>query len=237
MQKIKHFFSQVRIGTSGAIIIGACILAASHLGYGYLMSQGGTQAKVSLFKGRAVDASDLVTGKEKSKFFLVEYSDTECPYCAQLHPTIKRLHEEYGDRIGFVYRYFPLTQIHQQAFDEAKAIHCVGSSLGAIKRWEYIDTLFTQKSTNKNMSLPRGVKESIAKNLGVNEQSFASCMQSQEATDAVSTSIQDGIAAGVQGTPASFILKKTKNGYEVVAMVDGARPYDYFKPILDDLLK
>jgi protein-disulfide isomerase len=210
MQKIKHLFKslfqKLYTSTPVAIIIGAIILGASHVGYGMVMSKG-QASPTTAFKGRAIDESDLATGNVKSKVILVEYSDTECPFCAQVHPTLKQIKEEYDSKLGFVYRYFPLTQIHPHAFEEARAVFCVGKELGAKKRQDYIDSIFDTKINAKNMVLQNGQKELLAKNIGVNEATFKSCMSNQESNDAINASIQDGIAAGVQGTPATLYKK------------------------------
>jgi protein-disulfide isomerase len=236
MQKIKHLFSAFQLTTPAAIILAAIILAASHVAYGVILAKGTSASPVTLFKGRSIDESDLVTGNVKSSVVLVEYSDSECPFCAQLHPTIKKIQDEYASKIGFVYRYFPLTQIHPNSFEEARAIACVGKSADATKRQTYIDQMFAYKFQKQNMTLAKGQKELMAKGVGVNEAQFNECMQSQESYDAINASIQDGIAAGVQGTPATFVLIKNKKGYEVISLVDGARPYEYFKAVIDDAL-
>lgn len=236
MQKIKHFFTTLHFTTPVAIIVAALILASSHVVYGIIVSKGTQVSTVTMFAGRNLDDSDFITGNTKSNVFVVEYSDTECPFCAQLSPTIKKLKETYASKIGFVYRYFPLTQIHPHSFEESKAIYCVGKNLGASKREEYISNIFGYKYEKQNMVFPDGEKELLAKNLGVDQQAFNTCMQSQESSDAINASIQDGITAGVQGTPASFVLIKNKKGYEVAAFIDGARPYEYFKAVIDDAL-
>jgi protein-disulfide isomerase len=226
------------LSTSTAIIIGALLISFSHIGYGILMSdaQSNGTAKSELFKGRPIDATDLATGKTNSDVIVVEYSDTECPFCAQLHPTMKKLQEQYGSKVSFVYRYFPLTQIHPDAFDEARAVYCVGKIGGAQKRMDYINEMFTYKIGKQNMVLPKGGRESLAKNIGIDGKAFDSCMQSSEPGDAVNASTQDGITAGVEGTPATFILTKTRKGYEVVSLVSGARPYEYFKATVEEAL-
>ena len=240
MQKIKHLIRSIvqklRVTTPSAIIIAAIILAGSHLAYGVIISGKSSSSSVTLFKGRAIDSTDLLTGNIKSKVVVVEYSDPECPFCAQLHPTINKLEEEYSSKISFAYRYFPLTQIHSHAFEESRAIHCVGKVSGAAKRAEYIDVMFAYKFNNQNMLLPTGMKETFAKNLAVDQTAFASCMKDAESSDAITTSLQDGVTAGVQGTPATFVLYKGKKGYEVVSLVDGARPYEYFKAVIDEAL-
>jgi protein-disulfide isomerase len=169
----------------------------------------------------------------------MEYSDTECPFCAQLHPSITKVQQEYADKISFVYRYFPLTQIHPHSFEESRAVYCVGKLSGAAKREEYINTMFSYKLSKQNMVLPEtgaNSKEDMAKNTGVNMNDFGACMLSQESSDAINAALQDGTAAGVTGTPATFILVKNKKGYDVVAQVDGARPYEFLKAAIDQAL-
>ena len=241
MQTIKHFFKNlyhtIHLTTPVAIILGAIILASSHITYGFLMNQStGTKPQVESFKGRAIDSGDLLTGNAKSNILIVEYSDTECPFCAQVYPAIEKIKQDYAGKIGFVYRYFPLVEIHPHAFEEARAVYCVGKELGAKKREDYLNEIFTYKLSKRTMVFPEGGKEDLAKNVGVNVQEFNACMKSDESSNAINASRADGIAAGVDGTPATFVLLKKRNGYEVVSRISGARPYEYFKAVIDEAL-
>lgn len=243
MQTIKHFFNKIKhnlkISTPIAILVGALMLSLSHITYATILASqgtGGGAKQLEMFKGRAIDKTDLATGKANSDVIIVEYSDTECPFCAQVHPTMKKLQEEYASKVAFVYRYFPLTQIHPNAFDEARALYCVGTIAGAQKRRDYINEMFTYKTSKQNMTLPVGGRESLAKNIGIDEKLFTSCMQGPESGTVVTASIQEGVAAGVEGTPATFVLVKNKKGYEVVSLVGGARPYEYFKAVIEEAL-
>jgi protein-disulfide isomerase len=237
MNILKHIFAKFHLTTPSAIILAAVILGASHLGYAVILSstsQGG--GALSSFKGRAIDDTDLLTGKTSSDVIVLEYSDTECPYCAQLQPTIKKIKEEYSSKVAFAYRYFPLTQIHPNAFEESRIIDCVGKVAGAEKRDKYITTMFEEKLAKQNMTFAPGRKEALAKELGISPADVAACVKDQASADIVTASIQDGVAAGVQGTPATFVLVKNKKGYDVVSLVDGARPYEYFKAVIDEAL-
>ena len=240
MQTIKHFFKKlyhkVHMTTPVAILIGALMISVSHISYATIISSPTTGKQFETFKGRAIDASDLATGKTNSDVIVVEYSDTECPFCAQLHPTIKKIQDEYASKVSFVYRYFPLTQIHPHSFDEARSIFCVGKVAGAQKRMDYINEMFTYKTSKQNMVLPPNGMESLVKNIGVDLPAFTSCMQGPEGAETINRSTQDGIAAGVEGTPATFILAKKRGGYEVVSLVSGARQYEFFKTAIDEAL-
>lgn len=236
MQTIRHFFKTFSFTTPVAIILAAVIISVSHITYAMIVSKKANITALEVFKGRSIDATDLITGKKNSDVIVVEYSDTECPFCAQLHPTMEKLKKEYGSKVAFVYRYFPLTQIHPDAFDEARAVFCVGKIAGAEKRMDYINEMFTYKIGKQNMVLPKGGRESLAKNIGIDGRTFDTCMKSQEPGDAVNAGTQDGITAGVEGTPATFVLIRNGDNYEVVSLVSGARPYEYFKAVIEEAL-
>lgn len=232
----KHTRKGFTLSTPVAIIIGAVIVAGGLMGYGLIMKGTTPTDPKKIFAGKAISDADLMTGNLKSKVIVMEYSDTECPFCAQLHPTITKIQKDYASKIGFVYRYFPLTQIHPHSFEESRTVYCVGKLGGASKREEYINQMFTEKLSKQNMVLPVGGKEALAKNIGINENDLKACLTSNESSDAINASVQDGVAAGVQGTPATFVLLKNKKGYEVISLVDGARPYEYFKTVIDEAL-
>ena len=232
----KHTTKGFTLTTPMAIIIASVIIAGGLMGYGDITTQSGNSTPKVMFTGRAIDDTDHITGKENSKVIVVEYGDPECPFCVQVSPTIKKLRTEYSSKIAFVYRYFPLTQIHSHAFDESRAIACSGVVGGSKKFYEYIDAFFDFKISNKTTQLPATGKEDIAKSVGIDVKAFTDCMNTRQTEKTISDSTNDGIAAGVQGTPSTFVLLKTRKGYEVVSMVDGARPYEYFKTVIEEAL-
>lgn len=224
------------LSTPLAILLGAVILGVSHLGYALVLNTK-SSGPVTLFAGAPVTEKDYPTGNTKSDVVVVEYSDTECPFCARLHPAMMQIQSEYNEKVSFVYRYFPLTQIHPGAFAEAQAIECIGRELGAKKRREYVDQMFQYKISNNSMTLPKNGKEDLAKNFGVNMTTFTECLQSEESSKVVSDAIQDGVNAGVSGTPATFVLKRDGDEYEIFALIEGAREYDYVKAVIEAALK
>jgi protein-disulfide isomerase len=225
-----------KLGVPSSIIIAAIILSVSHVLYATILNTKNT-GTATVFKGSPISEKDFPTGDEKSDVVVVEYSDTECPFCARVHPTLSQIYSEYRDRVSFVYRYFPLTQIHPDAFVEAQSIECIGKQLGSEKRRSYITQMFAHKITNNSMVMTKGVREELARNLGADMKTFISCVSSEESSVVVNNSIQDGVTAGVSGTPATFILKRDGDDYEVFALIEGAREYEYFKAALEDALK
>lgn len=111
-------------------------------------------SKTEKFKGRNVDSNDLQETNSKTKVYVIEYSDAECPFCARLHPTMKELRLEYSGKISFVYRNFPLTSIHQHAEKEAEMISCVGKLGGPKAFYNFIDSIFDYKINNNIGYIP-----------------------------------------------------------------------------------
>lgn len=111
-------------------------------------------SKLQKFAGRAIEQNDLQEMTNPSKVFVVEYSDAECPFCTRLHPTIKKIRTDYTGRISFVYRNFPLVQIHQHAQKEAEMIACVGKLGGAKAYFPFIDAVFDYKINNNAPYIP-----------------------------------------------------------------------------------
>jgi protein-disulfide isomerase len=243
MSKLHTIFSSIQhrarsftLSTPVAIILAALVLGGSHIAYGVVTSSGSSSAPVSMFTGRPVDATDLVEGNAKSQVYVVEYSDPECPFCISAHPSVKQLRTEYGDKVAFVYRHFPLTQIHPHSYDESKAIACAATLGGKESFYDYIDQIYGYKSSNQTTQLPPTGKEDIAASVGLDKDAFLKCESDEATANTIDTSINDGVQAGVQGTPTTFVLLKTKKGLQVVATIDGARPYSYFKAAIDQAI-
>ncbi len=101
-------------------------------------------AKLEKFKGKPVDANDLVESNGPTKVYVVEYSDAECPYCISLHTTMKKIRTDYAGKITFVYRHYPLP-FHQHAQKEAEMISCAGKLGGSKAYYGFIDSAFDYK--------------------------------------------------------------------------------------------
>ncbi|RMD51240.1 DsbA family protein [Candidatus Parcubacteria bacterium] len=169
----------------------------------------------------AVDDNDHVRGNlDKAEVVIVEYSDFECPYCGRHHPTMKKIMEEYGDKVAWVYRHFPLTNIHKNAQSAALASECAAEQG---KFWEYADSLFDNQK-----SLGDDLYTQIAQDLNLDLDQFNDCYDNQKYLDKIKNDYSSGVAAGVTGTPANFI-----NGQKV----SGAVPYENMAQIIDSYLK
>ncbi|MDZ8186721.1 MAG: DsbA family protein [Nostoc sp. ChiSLP02] len=139
------------------------------------------------------------TGSTQSKFLLVEFSDFQCPYCAEAHKTLKQLLAKYQGKVRLVYKNLPLASIHAQALPAATAAWAAQQQG---KFWEYHDALFTnQKQLGEALYLD------IAKNLNLDLAKFK--RDRTLATPAIKNDIQLAEKLAVAGTPFFIISSPT----------------------------
>jgi len=165
------------------------------------------------------DGGDPSQGPKDAPVTIVEFSDFQCPYCARMAPTFKRLHEAYGDKIRVVFRNFPLT-IHPQASKAAEAAACANDQG---KFWEMHDKLFADQQKLQLADL-----KATAAAIGLDAQAFAECLDSGKHEPTWKADGADGQRYGVSGTPAFFV-----NG----RLISGSQPYEAFAQVIDDELQ
>src|SRR6266404_441152 len=176
----------------------------------HLLSQrpaGGGVATTVPVRTSVADAPTL--GNADAPVTLVEFSDYQCPFCQRFFATtLSALKKHYVDtgKVRYVFRDFPLDQIHPQARKAAEAAHCAGDQG---KYWEVHDLLFQ----NQRALAPSELSEH-ARNLGLDAAAFDACLGSHKQAARVSKGHTDGMAAGVQGTPG-FVVAKTQPGDSV----------------------
>ncbi|MEH1838759.1 MAG: DsbA family protein [Nostoc sp.] len=148
------------------------------------------------------------TGSTKSKTLLIEFSDFQCPYCAEAHKTLKELLVKYPDKIRLVYKNLPLTSIHAEALPAATA---AWAAYQQGKFWEYHDALFANQK-----QLGQALYLDIAKKLKLDLGKFKRDLTL--ATPAITKDIQLAEKLAVSGTPFFVINSPTFSG--VVQLVD-----------------
>ncbi len=181
---------------------------------------------------RPITAEDHILGNPDAELMFVEYSDTECPYCKQFHSTLKQMMDEYGasGKVAWVYRHFPIDQLHKYSRKQAEATECANELGGPTKFWEYLNTIYAR--TNSNDSLAPTELPKIAKDVGLDVTAFNKCLSSGKYAAKVEADYQDAVKAGGRGTPNSVIV--ARDGTKVV--VQGAQPYENIKRTIDAML-
>jgi protein-disulfide isomerase len=166
-----------------------------------------------------VTADDPSIGSASAPVTLVEFSDFQCPFCQRVAPTLKQVKEKYGDKVRVVWKDFPLTQIHPQAFKAGEAAHCAADQG---KFWEYHDRLFA----NQQALQPNDLKKHAA-DLGLDATAFASCLDTSKHGERVRDGVAEGSRLGVNSTPTIYI-----NG----RVLSGAQPFETFVAVIDEEL-
>lgn len=176
---------------------------------------------------------DAVKGSQDAKVTIIEFSDFQCPYCRSFYTeTYKQIDNEYvkTGKVKIAYRDFPLS-FHAAAQKSAEAAECAADQG---KFWEMHDKIFEEQAKLGTGTVSYGVNElkKWASELGLDAESFNSCLDSGKYASEIQKDISDGTAAGVTGTPAFFVGSQDK-GYILVA---GAYPYEVFKQLIEQEL-
>lgn len=178
-----------------------------------------------------VTVKDHIVGDRGADLVIVEYSDTECPFCKVFHNTMKEVVNTYGNRVAWVYRHFPIVQLHSKAPKEAEATECAAELGGNKAFWTYTNRIF--EITNSNDSLNPSELSKIAIYAGLDEAAFNTCLSSGKYTEFIKKSVEEAVKAGARGTPYSVII--SKDGTKTV--INGAEPLASVKTKIDVLLK
>lgn len=174
-----------------------------------------------------------VRGNPNAKVVVVNYDDFECPYCSHNHATLfPELLKEYGDRVAFIYKDFPLTEIHLWATHAAVDANCLAVQSGDAY-WDFADYIHANRQVvnqEKDLNAQFGALDRITTNEGdkfkLDSGKLQICVKAQK-DDGVMASEKEGEALGVNGTPTMFV-----NG----EMIDGAHSADEIRAVFDGAL-
>ncbi|MCB9790174.1 thioredoxin domain-containing protein [Candidatus Nomurabacteria bacterium] len=173
-----------------------------------LGSSGGSKQKVDdgILK-TAVSVGDKARGKLDSKVVVTEFADFQCPACKTFSPVLQQLFDEYGDRVAFQYRHFPLLSIHPNANEAARAAQ-VAATEG--KFWEMHDLLYERQSDWSKVSGSDAgeIFADYAEELDINRDSFVEAYNSEEIIGIVNSELDQANELRLEGTPTVFVNQK-----------------------------
>ncbi len=226
---------------AGAIIAVAIIYTMKPVSNSQQVVLPNTQQKV-----KAVNAKDYILGNPSAKIKIVEYSDPSCPYCKIFHNTMRRIMTDYGKtgNVAWVYRHFPIDKLgtrpdgsalHPNAGHESQALECAGAIGGNDKFWAYTNRLY-EITPSVTANTPEGLDQkelyNIAKFVSLDAGEFKTCLDSGRFKEKVEASYNEGLTAGVTGTPMSFMLLPGDKQVQI----PGAEDYALLKQSLDSAL-
>jgi protein-disulfide isomerase len=169
-----------------------------------------------------VTDQDHIQGNPNAKCTLVEYGDYECPHCGHAYPIVKRAQKHFGKKLRFVFRNFPLAEMHPHAESAAEIAEFAGAHK---KFWEMHDALFENQG-----SLGGSLYLELARQLKLSPEELRVAMDSREFLPHVKNDFTGGVRSGVNGTPTFFINGKRHDAsfeYEdLVEAIDTALPRD-----------
>ncbi|MBP6881240.1 MAG: DsbA family protein [Candidatus Pacebacteria bacterium] len=169
-----------------------------------------------------VETKTHVMGNQDATVTLVEYSDLQCPACAAFEPVLQGMLEQYGDKLRFEYKHFPLPQrIHPFAFQASMAAEAAGQQ---DKFFEYHDLLYSNQKTWSSAAVPTSFFIQYASDLGLDLDLFKSHLKSSKLREKIEAEFAEGEALGVTGTPTFFL-----NGQkmEIESYLDFAQQVGY----------
>ncbi len=245
--KKENIWLAVSVVVAGAIIAAAIIFTSSpaqksdpQIAYSKFMSgvnleldNLSTTVQVpDLSKIRNPDENDHIVGNLDAEVIIVEYSDSECPFCKILHNTLKDLTITYGDKIAWVYRSLPLPSLNEKAALAAHAAECAGEFGGNEKFWEYLNATYDVTRSNDRFDLSQ--ISIIAENIGLDADKLNKCISEEKYVSVLATNIQEALdaTAGRLGTPFSVVI--AADGSRTV--VNGAQPKENWVLLIDSLL-
>ena len=214
--------NRITIRTAAFWGISALVIGGMVFGMVKIASRNSPENKQPLSLTSAVIASDWIKGNKESKVIITEYSDFQCPACASYYELVKMINKEFGDKIAFVYRHFPLKNIHANAEIAALSAEAAGRQN---KFWEMHDMIFENQ---KNWEGEKNAKEifiGYAEELGLNSEQFKNDLDSKELKDKVEADYQSGVKAGVNHTPTFFVNSKE---------IQNPRSYEEFRNIVNE---
>ncbi len=229
--------SSSSLGVPIAIVLAAAIVAGAIL---YNGNQTAPTAQEPVTPGaeegtevvvEPVTDEDHIRGNPNAPIVLVEYSDYDCPFCKNFHTTMNRIMDEYGvdGRVAWVYRHFPLAQLHPNAPRISEASECVAELGGNEAFWTFSDLVFGERGQNEPTNMTR--LSEFAVTAGVDERGFETCLESGRYTQQIAEDVAEAVAAGGQGTPHTVVMVGDQQG-----VINGAQPYEVVKQIIDGLI-
>jgi len=248
MEKIIKHQSQI----AGAIIIAGLLIAGAILLKGQQQGtvSNGSEISLSTINIKAINTNDHIMGDPNAELIVVEYSDSECPYCKVFHNTMTQVVAQSSGKIAWVYKQFPIAGLHPKAFNESLAMECAWEQGANDSFWRYANELFNRTTSNNRLEVSELPK--IAKDIGLNLSNFNTCLSTEKYADKVKADMAEGEEAGGRGTPYSVIIAKdnittkmqkspgavsfASNNKKVMSL-NGALPIDMINKITAILLK
>ncbi len=214
------YSTPIAIVIAGVVIAGALYFSDSKKAESPTPPVAAVKQQSTLDQIRPVSADDHIRGNPNADIIIVEYSDTECPFCGRFHQSLKQVMDTYGKdgKVAWVYRHSPIDQLHSKSRHEAAALECANELGGNDKFWEYTDTIYS--TTPANNGLDPAELPKIAASVGLDVAKFNTCLTSGKYDAKIQADVLNAQATGGQGTPWSVLVLREAISQDVNDKLD-----------------
>ena len=199
------------------------LLGIGGLIFGFTKFSNQPRTEQEILPVDTVSPSDWSKGNQEAKVILIEYSDFQCPACGTYYPVIRELFQEFNKDIVFVYRHFPLRNIHPNADLAARAAEAAGRQG---KFWEMHDLIFEHQKEWADRKDAREVFLQYAQSLNLDREQFLVDVDSSEIKDKIDIDYKSGLNFKVNATPTFFLngekLQNPRNYEEFKSLIQAA---------------
>ncbi len=223
----------------GHLLVGSLALLIGTPAFYYLSRHGRLPPvqppTAEVLRERLVRPDSHMTGNSVAALTVVEFADFQCPVCAQQEQVLEEVRARYAAQTRFVFRQFPLTEVHPWAEKAAEASECAAEQG---RFWDAVRKLYTWQDDLREEAL-----ENYAAQLGLDRKAFAKCLASASTAGKVRRDLEDGLALGVRLTPTFYLGQKKFEGFlpveQFVKLIDqelvnrGGAAYEATKPPSD----
>ena len=182
---------------------------------------------------RPIDGTDYIRGNPNAPILMVEYSDYDCPFCKQFHNTMKIIMDEYGitGQVAWVYRQFPITELHPNSAKIAETALCVGKTGGQKAFLGFTDLIYEERGRDvTELTNVTKLPDYVAQ-VGISLPEYEACLAGGDMTPVLEESIRDAYDLGARGTPYTVLIVGNQQ-----AIINGAQSYETVKGIISNLI-
>lgn len=224
-----------------AIIIGFALVAGAIFFSGGISSNSAPEADKQIANTQEpptantdavnpVTEDDHIKGSPDAPIKIVEYSDFECPFCKRFHDTMNQIMDTYGDSgdVAWVFRQFPIEQLHRKAPAVALASECAAELGGNDAFWQFADGYFDVSLLNDRTDIETVIPQLVSE-IGLDKTAFNACMESGELMAEVEEDLKNAAETGGGGTPWSILIAPNGKTFPI----NGAQPISAVEQLIE----
>lgn len=223
MKNFNTVLSFVQNNLSAVSIVAAGLVVATSILFNNVAVREAqyTEAQWQRATLQNVESGGHLLGSPDAPVKVVLFMDLECPFCKKMHSRIPAFLRKYAGQIAFIFRHYPLTELHPNARLAAEAAECVAHIGGENAFWKYIDAFYL------GAALPTpDTYSSLAQAVGVSPSEFEHCRSSGEVRDIIESDMRQGYLLNISVTPSQVIIADSK-----LKIIPGSDPTPIYRAI------